>query len=112
MFAMTDVMPRPKTTPLGTKSQITEWTDSIPDLDEMYQLKSYEQLEGIINAWLAGDDENAESGRETENDYGRSNKTPTKTSSKPASKKSGSTNKDFGDDIDDAFADLDEDLGF
>jgi len=96
MFAMTDVMPRPKSTPLGTKKQIKEWTESIPDLDAMYTCKSYEQLETIINAWL-NDDQSDES-----------DDTTTGTVSQ------GTTQTQSGNvgSLDDAFADLGSDIPF
>ena len=103
-FAMTDVMPRPKSTPLGTKGKIKEWTSNIPSLDDMYTLKSYEQLENIINAWLTGDESD---GNDTDNERITETKKPTRTT-----KRAGDTSKTFGDDIDDAFADLEGDIPF
>ena len=109
MYAMTDVMPRPKATALGTSQQIGEWTENIPELDDMFTLKSYEQLENIINAWLSGDEEpEAESGS-----TGYTNKkTPTRSSNNTPRTRSGDTTKNYGDDIDDAFADLEGDPSF
>jgi len=104
-WAMTDVMPRPKSTPLGTKTKIKEWTSNLPNLDDMYDLKSYEQLENIINAWLAGDESD---GNDTDNER----ITNTKTTKTTSSTRTGNTNKNFGDDIDDAFADLESDIPF
>ena len=95
-FATTDVMPRPKSTTLGTKKQVKEWTENIPDLDDIYQMKSYEQLETIINAWLAGDD----------NEDDTSTLPPRNTT--PATPKKNTSKKSFND-IDDAFADLEDD---
>ena len=106
MFAMTDVMPRPKATALGTKDQITQWTGDIPEIDDIYTLKSYEQLENIINAWLNGDNE------ETNDDDQTREQVQTSTRPQNNTKKRGPTNKSYGDNIDDAFADLDKDLGF
>ena len=103
MFATTDVMPRPKQTALGTKKQIKEWSENIPNLDDVFQMKSYEQLEGIINAWLNGDDaDNEDDAQEATTTFTRTNKT--KKESKSAS--------DSFDKIDDAFADLGGDLPF
>ena len=97
-WAMTDVMPRPKSTPLGTKSEIKNWQDNIPELDDLYQLKSYEQLENIINAWLNGDDEANDTSMGYQNEAAKQPQKKTKTES-------------FGD-IDDAFKDLEGDLGY
>jgi len=98
MFAMTDVMPRPKTTAIGTKAQIKQWQSDIPDLDEMYSLKSYEQLENIVNAWLTGDEPVEE--KTTNTSTSRNVNPPDRQAPKV------NTKKDYGDDIDDAFADL------
>ena len=38
------------------KKQAKEWLDNIPSLDDMYELKSYDALEKIVNDWLNGDD--------------------------------------------------------
>jgi hypothetical protein len=108
MYATTDVMPRPKTSVVGTKKQLAEWTSSIPDLDQVYQMKSYEQLENIVNAWLNGDTETAESD-DTSVGYTKTTtppSTPKQTSKTTKTKKD--TTKTF-DDIDDAFADLEGD---
>ena len=89
-------------TALGTKKQIKEWTESIPDLDEVFTMKSYEQLENIINAWLNGDD--------VDNDNDDVVETSTvKTNTKKSNK---SKEAESFDKIDDAFADLGGDLPF
>jgi len=57
MWAMTEVRPRGKDSMLSTdKAQSTGWIQSIPDLDDMYTCKTYEELEKIVNDWLNGDD--------------------------------------------------------
>lgn len=35
--------------------QAKKWLDSIPDLDQIYTLRSYEEITSLLNAWLAGD---------------------------------------------------------
>jgi len=92
-WATTEVRPRGKQTELTTPKQAKEWISSIPDLDEMYSCKSYDELEGIINAWLNGDtDENMNSETGTERGASpKSNEVP---------------KKEFKGNIDDAFADL------
>ena len=102
MYATTDVMPRPKQTALGTKKQIKEWTENIPDLDDVFQMKSYEQRESIINAWLNGDDV----------DDNEDNVVETSTVKTNTSKTSKSKEAESFDKIDDAFADLGGDLPF
>ena len=59
MWASTEVRPRGKDTPLSeNESTAKQWLDNIPDVNDLYELKSYEELENIINAWLNGDDDN------------------------------------------------------
>mgnify|MGYP003634680923 FL=1 len=111
MYAMTDVMPRPKASPIGSAAQITEWSDSVPELDDVYTLKSYEQLENIINTWLSGDEEQQD---DNSTGYTRSSN-QTRSQPAPVAKrvpKKGDTSKNFGDEIDDAFADLESDPSF
>jgi len=103
-WSTTDVMPRPKNTPLGNKKNVQEWTSNIPELDDIYQMKSYEQLENIINAWLQGDDTSVPEEANTE--YRKS------TSSKTSTVEPNEDSKASFDKIDDAFADLGGDLPF
>ena len=94
-WATTDVRPRPKSTTLGDVGKVKEWTASIPNLDDMYQLESYEKLENIVNNWLNEGTEEAEETVETTH----------RESSTSKSSKSSDTGKTFNK-IDDAFADL------
>lgn len=98
-WAMTEVRPRGKSTPLTTdKSQLKDWMTKIPDLDEMYETKSYDELEKIVNDWLNGEDE--EEVQVTSN-----------TTSSSGSDSSSNSTKSYKD-IDAAFSDLEDDLGF
>lgn len=55
-WKLTDIVARPKVTPLSEDaSQAKEWLDTMPDPNDLYETKSYEQLEKIINDWLTGD---------------------------------------------------------
>ena len=68
----------------------------------MYTAKSYDELETIINAWLNGDTE------DDDNNFGTSRGTSSSSSeTTPAAKKSGG---DKYKNLDDAFADLDDDF--
>ena len=59
-WATTDVRPRGKDSPLSEdSSQSKQWLDNIPDVNDLFELKSYEELENIINSWLNEDDENS-----------------------------------------------------
>ena len=96
MWAMTEVRPRGKGTPLSSDTnQAADWVRNIPDLDELFTLKSYAELEKIVNDWLNGDDGS------TDGDDGTSRGgTPSTTNSS-----SSSTDANFKS-LDDAFADL------
>ena len=57
-WAMTEVRPRGKESSLSTDtSQSQEWLGNIPNLDEIYQMKSYDELAKIINDWLSDDED-------------------------------------------------------
>jgi hypothetical protein len=115
MWTTTEVRVRPKATALGTKSEVKEWTANMPDLDSIYTLEPYEKLESAINAWLNGGDEedNTDTSTPEHRRYTSdksSSKSQTKATSKPATDTSQLT-KTY-DDLDEAFADLDDDMGF
>ena len=93
-YAMTDVMPRGKSTKLSTNSKQTkEWLDNMPAVEDLYTLKSYDELSGILERWINGDDESVSS-EGTEH--------PTST----ASSSDNDTSSGNYDSLDDAFADL------
>ena len=97
-WANTSVRARPRSTPLSEdKSQIKQWMDNLPSLDDMFTCKSYEELEKIINEWL-------DAGAPDE-DTARAAQTSTGEASPPPPKDSGSSGKKYKD-LDDAFNDL------
>jgi len=66
MWATTDVRPRGKDTPLSEDSkQSKNWLDNIPDVNDLFELKSYQELENIVNQWLNGEDEDEDEKEET-----------------------------------------------
>jgi len=90
-WAMTEVTPRGRETKLASSTkQAKEWMDNLPDVESIFQLKSYDELSKIINDWLAGDEED-DTGTERS-----SNSETTETKDKSGS---------YGS-LDDAFADL------
>ena len=92
-WAMTEVTPRGKQTKLSKDAkQAKEWMTGLPDTDNIFQLKSYDELSKIINDWLA-DDSDGENDAGTEHTTTSSNTTDTKSKSEYSS-------------LDDAFADL------
>jgi len=103
MWATTEVRPRGKQSKLSDNNkQIESWVSSIPNLDDMYSLKSNEELEKIINDWLNGDleessNESAGTTRNTNFQNNNTNNTSSETQTKFNS-------------LDDAFADLENDF--
>ena len=95
-WATTDVRPRGKDSPLSEdSSKSKQWLDNIPNVNDIFELKSYEELERIINNWLNDDVEENNS----ETTRGGTNKTVDQNSPDAISGKYKN--------LDDAFADLD-----
>jgi len=98
-YAMTDVMPRGKSTKLSTNSkQSKEWLDNIPNVEDLYTLKSYDEISGVLERWINGDDESMTS---EGTDHTASKTTDTNTTSATTKTET----KNF-ESLDDAFADL------
>jgi hypothetical protein len=111
----TEVLPRGSRTPLSKdQRQAKEWLDNIPDINNVYDLKTYEELEKVINDWLESDGNGGETIRaettrggtgrnvtvdEDEDDFGP----PKQSKSAPAA----SSSKKFRS-LDDAFSDLED----
>tara|TARA_B100001123_G_C15342846_1_gene1035747 strand:+ start:5546 stop:6262 length:717 start_codon:yes stop_codon:yes gene_type:complete len=99
MWATTEVRPRGKQTVLeSNKKKAKEWMDSIPDLDEMYSLKTYEELEKIVNDWLNGDDDDS---------MGTVHQSSSSPSPSPAAAASDASTSKYKS-LDEAFADLED----
>ena len=61
-YSSTDVMPRGKASLLSeSPDKSKQWLSNIPNLDELFTEKSYEELEKIVNDWLNGDTTSASS---------------------------------------------------
>lgn len=98
-WATTDVRPRGKSSPLSEdQSKSKDWLSNIPDVNDMFELKSYEELERIINAWLNGDDEDTQKQETTRGGSWNNSKKKDDDSPDAISSKYSS--------LDDAFADL------
>lgn len=90
-WAMTTVTPRGKETKLSSDpKQAKEWLGNLPDVENIFQLKSYDELSKIINDWLSSDEDEENTGSE------RGTSENTSSNSEDGSYKS----------LDDAFADL------
>lgn len=97
MWATTEVRPRGKSSPLSSDSKQTQnWTNNIPDLSDMFELKSYDELEKIVNDWINGEDSDSSTGTESATSSS-SNTTSNNTSN--------DTSKSYKS-LDEAFADL------
>tara|TARA_Y100001972_G_scaffold101709_1_gene126749 strand:+ start:9903 stop:10733 length:831 start_codon:yes stop_codon:yes gene_type:complete len=110
MWATTEVRPRPKSTPLSeSPDQVKKWTSSIPKVDDLYEAKSYEELERIVNAWLNGDDEssNKETMRGGTGSNASASPAPNVSDSSSSSPAESVTSKYAS--LDDAFKDLEDD---
>jgi hypothetical protein len=56
-FPNTEILPRGSRTQLSDNKQTAKgWLDSIPKMDDAFELKSYAELEKIVNDWLTGDE--------------------------------------------------------
>ena len=99
-WAMTEVRPRGKQSPLNSDAATAkEWLTAVPDLDEIYTLKSYDELEKIVNDWLNGDDSDTSIGTERGSD--------TATPAVDTSDANNASSKKYQS-LDDAFADLED----
>ena len=100
MWASTEVRPRGKQSTLGESKQSKEWIDSIPNLDEVYTCKSYDELEKIVNDWLNGDVDN-------DDHLGSTRGGSETTGNNTTASSNTSENKKYKS-LDDAFADLED----
>lgn len=100
-YAKTSLTPRPKSTPLSVDPATSKtWIAATPDIDEIYQEKSYAEIKQLVEAWLNADEPAPQSdGKELQTKAAEV--APTKAST-PAPKK-----KTL--DIDKAFEELDGD---
>ena len=98
-WATTDVRPRGKDSPLSEdSSKSKQWLDNIPDVNDLFELKTYEELERIINEWLNADEEEDS----TETSRGGSTQKTTQSDANSPDAINGKYKS-----LDDAFADLD-----
>jgi len=100
MWASTEVRPRGKQSKLSTDTKLAkEWLDNIPNLDDLYTCKTYDELEKIVNDWLNGEDDESD-GTEFGGSSSSTNSTDTPSPSTSTPKKYKS--------LDDAFSDLED----
>ena len=103
MWATTEVRPRGKSTALSkSEEQAQQWSDNIPDLDSLYTLKTYEELEKIVNDWLSSDDDSDDAPH-----GGAKMDSPADALSDTSNDKASSGSTKYKS-LDDAFADLED----
>ena len=107
MWASTEVRPRGKSSKLSeTTSQAKEWIKNIPNLDDIYSLKTYEELENIVTAWLNGTDEDDDLG--TTRTSGDASSTSSSSSFESTTESETTTESKKYKSLDEAFADLED----
>ena len=114
MWATTTVRPRGKATALSTDAdQIKTWTDNVPNLDDLYTLKTFDELEKIVNDWLNGEEDTDGTTRNATSNFTGSSTTTeapsattTTTTEDTATESTGASTKYRS--LDDAFADLED----
>ena len=90
-WAMTEVRPRGKQSNLSeNSSNAKEWLSNIPNIDDLFECKTYDELSKIINDWLGEGESESDSGNRSAN----SKSTP------------GAPGSSGYSSVDDAFADL------
>jgi hypothetical protein len=94
-------MPRGKASKLSNNpKQMEEWLNNIPNVEDLYTQKSYEEISSALESWINGDDEAIES-------EGTEHPTTTQTTDTTTSTRTSTLSKDKNyDNLDDAFADL------
>jgi len=105
-WATTTVMPRGKTTNLSEDdATATSLLDNLPDLEDLYTLESYEEIEKKVNDWLNG--ESASDGTsQTNTTNNNSSATTTTTSTTTGTTKTTQEDGKQYTSLDEAFADL------
>jgi len=104
-WADTSIMPRPKQSPLGTKKEIEKIMSNVPDLNDLFELQSYEQIENSVTKWLSGGAQDPYA--KSDDSVGVSNSDP-----KNSTTESKGSNRKTDVDLDDAFGDLEEEFPF
>tara|TARA_Y100000310_G_scaffold343658_1_gene452314 strand:+ start:3585 stop:4373 length:789 start_codon:yes stop_codon:yes gene_type:complete len=57
-WPQTDVTARPRPSALSENaSESTKWLDSIPELNDIYVLKSYDEIKSVLDNWAAGSEQ-------------------------------------------------------
>ena len=111
MWASTEVRPRGKSSKLSERTENAKtWIGNIPNLDDIYTLKSYEDLESIVTSWLDGGDDDSDTATNLGTARGGSTSNTNNNNSDPT--KTDTSQTDTGSkkykSLDEAFADLED----
>ena len=99
-FADTNVRPRPNPSHLNEDSaKVKEWLSNVPNLDDIYSEKSYDELTKILNDWINPPTQ----GQESSDGFRGQPATAVVTDNTASAAKKASNKK-----LDEAFAELDE----
>ena len=102
-WATTEVRPRGKSSKLTENTtQSEQLIGSIPSLDDLFSLKSYDELEKIVNDWLNGESTDGS------DDFGTTRNVNTSTSATTNQENTSETSNKKYKSLDDAFADLED----
>ena len=108
MWATTDVRPRGSSTPLSSdQNKATEWMNNIPNLDDMFTCKTYEELEKIVSDWINCDDTSNDMGSTYGGGSSNSTASAQSTSCATDTTSTNDSNRTYKS-LDDAFADLED----
>jgi hypothetical protein len=123
-YADTKISPRAKVEALSRdRDQAKKWLDSIPEVDTVANLKSYDEIEKLVNDWINGGSTGSDSGTSRGGNSSGSNSSSDSGNSRAVDKlaafdedeprppkKTGGDGKAAEKKLADAFADLDNDL--
>jgi hypothetical protein len=110
-YSETEVMPRGKSSPLSTNpTTAKQWLSNIPDVNKLFELKSYDELSKIVNDWIEGgmvsDSDGTSRGGDQKTSALSDSSDDDEKSAQTTPKTSGSTAKKSYKSLDDAFNDL------
>lgn len=115
-YSETEVMPRGKASVLSTNvAQAKQWLGNIPDVSNLFEVKSADELSKIVNDWINGGAPDSDgtlhgpvSSSSSVKDEDETPAPPPKSSNNPAVPNTVTKTKNFKS-LDDAFSDLMED---
>jgi hypothetical protein len=96
-YPTTSIAVKRKESALGTAKQIAEWEEDAPNLDTVYEKKSYAEIKEILNKWHSP---------EASSDEDEGVEHTAKAAKKASKEKAASDDEDVEENIEEAFADL------